>query len=78
MFWAKAPEWEVEKIVACEVVTKGKPPKQWEQTWYKVRWKGYTESFDTWEPAEHLKNAQEVVDAWDREQAGGTKKRRAR
>ena len=40
VFWANKPEWEVERILACEEVVKGKPPKQWTQKWYKVRWKG--------------------------------------
>ena len=33
-------------------------------TWYKVRWKGYGDPYDTWEPETHLKNAPEVVEAW--------------
>ncbi len=33
---------------------------------YKVWWKGYGDPYDIWEPETHLKNAQEVVEAWMR------------
>ena len=51
--------WEVEKLLARGVGTKGKR--------YLVRWKGFTEKHDTWEPLENLERAAETVAAFDRE-----------
>ena len=46
-------EWEVEEILG-ERVRKGK-------THYYVRWKGFSEAHDSWEPEEHLRNAREEI-----------------
>jgi hypothetical protein len=65
-FFAGEFEWEVEKIVDAGekvVSVKGGRPKK--VMWYRVRWKGYGDPYDTWEPDTHLKNAQEVVEAWN-------------
>ena len=37
------------------------------KTEYLVKWKGFDESENSWEPIENLKNAQAVVDAFERE-----------
>lgn len=46
-------EWEVEQILATE--GKGKRQK------FLVRWNGYSEAHDSWEPLENLKNAKEKI-----------------
>jgi RNase H-like domain found in reverse transcriptase/Reverse transcriptase (RNA-dependent DNA polymerase)/Integrase zinc binding domain/Chromo (CHRromatin Organisation MOdifier) domain len=46
-------EWEVEEILDHRLV-KGKKE-------YLVRWKGYSEDETSWEPPEHLENAQELL-----------------
>jgi len=35
-----------------------------QETYYKVRWKGYPPSFDTWEPAQNLGGCPEILRAW--------------
>ena len=50
-------EYEVEKILDSRV-TKNK--KQ-----YKVKWFGYPESEYTWEPIDHLKSCQKLVDKYE-------------
>jgi hypothetical protein len=46
-------EWEVEKILAAR--------KLGGQLKYLVKWKGYAEDGNTWEPEENLENAKERV-----------------
>jgi hypothetical protein len=46
-------EYEVEKILAH----RGEGP----QTEYLVKWKGYDHDENTWEPIEHLTNAQATL-----------------
>lgn len=46
-------EWEVEKILDMRETRQGKQ--------YLVRWKGFSEAEDAWEPAEHIANAQEAL-----------------
>jgi len=46
-------EFEIEKIVDHNTVGVGRN----KELWYKVKWVGYDEDYDTWEPASHLKNA---------------------
>jgi hypothetical protein len=53
-------EFEIEKIVSERKVKRGKRLT----TQYKVRWKDYDESADTWEPERSLKNAPAVLRAW--------------
>ena len=52
-------EWEVERILNKQRV-RGKDK-------YLVCWKGFTVELDTWEERENLKNAQEVVEEFERE-----------
>jgi transposase InsO family protein len=51
-------EWEVERILA--VRGKGKKKK------WLVRWRGFSEADDTWEPREHLTNAKEMIAEYER------------
>jgi hypothetical protein len=46
-------EWEVEQVLDVKSTKAG-----WR---YLVRWTGFSEAEDTWEPAEHLLNAQDLV-----------------
>ena len=49
-------EYEVEKIIG-EKRIKGK-------NYYKVRWKGYDAENDTWQSAQDLRNAHELLKEW--------------
>ena len=49
----EAEQYEVEKIVGMRF--------QGEATEYRVRWKGWSSSADTWEPEEHLRNVVELI-----------------
>ena len=63
-FFAGEAEWEVEKImdeVTQDVVKGGRTVRE---KWFKVRWTGYGEPYDTWEPESHLRNAPEILAAW--------------
>ena len=55
-------EWEVEEILD-ERVRKGK-------TEYYVRWKGFNEAYDTWEPEEHMRNAREEIANYKQKRKG--------
>jgi Chromo (CHRromatin Organisation MOdifier) domain len=48
-------EWEVEKVLAswCQ--------GRWKRLQYLIRWKGFSEAHDSWEPPENLENAHEVI-----------------
>lgn len=48
-------EFEVERILDHGIKGKNK-------SWYLVRWRGYGEAHDTWEPEEHLAHAQEAIE----------------
>lgn len=41
------------------------------KTEYKVRWDGFTEEDDTWEPLEHLKSAMKLVRRFERSDSAG-------
>lgn len=51
-------EWEVDEIVQSRSVGNGNVE-------YLVKWKGFTKKDNTWEPAEHLRNADELVTEFD-------------
>jgi hypothetical protein len=53
-------EFEIEMILGEKQVKRGKNLLPY----YRVRWKGYNESGDTWEPERNLKNAPDVLKAW--------------
>jgi transposase InsO family protein len=55
-------EWEVEQILNRKV-TKGVP--RW-----LVRWKGFSEAEDTWEPAKNLVNAEALLQAYEKSAKG--------
>jgi hypothetical protein len=57
-------EYEVERIIAQKVVIqRGKKVML-----FRVRWKGFGESEDTWEPKINLKNAPEALKLWQNQQ----------
>ena len=49
-------EWEVEGILNYKLRRK--------QPWYLVKWKGYREEEQTWEPLSHLDNAKEAINEY--------------
>ena len=52
------PEWEVERIEGERIVGRKKIKE------YLVKWIGYGDDERTWEPVEHLENAQSVLRDW--------------
>ena len=50
-------EYDVEKILQHR--------KRGNSTQYLVRWKGFTASDDTWEPASNLKNAKKAIQEYE-------------
>jgi hypothetical protein len=46
------PEWEVEQILGAR--------KRYQQLQYLVRWKGFSEAHDSWEPLSHI-NADQLI-----------------
>ena len=63
-------EWEVEAIVGDRTV-RGKEE-------FLIRWKGYGEQDDTWEPAAHLGNADEAMEAYQKRKSQAKAKSRSR
>lgn len=55
-------EYEVHEILDSQWVGRGKNRK----LKYLVNWKGYTPKDDTWEPEDHLKNAQKLIKEFHR------------
>jgi Chromo (CHRromatin Organisation MOdifier) domain len=48
-------EWEVEKVLAS------RRQGCWKKLQYLIRWKGFSEAHDSWEPLENLENAHKAV-----------------
>ena len=60
------PEFEVERIVDKAFVTvRGKRVPR-----YLVKWAGYPDTDNTWEPPSHLRNAQALVQAFEQSRRG--------
>ena len=59
-------EWEVERIVKSQIISYGRRvrgrPRTLQELLYFGKWKGCSEDENTWEPPEHLGNAQELVE----------------
>jgi hypothetical protein len=51
-------EWEVDQIL-------GERTRKGERQFY-VRWKGFGEADDSWEPEEYLEHAREKIASWRR------------
>jgi len=64
-------EWEVERIVKSEVITYtrkvGRRNQEFKELHYFIKWKGCAEDENTWEPPEGLRNAQELVEEFHRQ-----------
>jgi len=64
-------EWEVERIVKSEIISYtrkvGGSNKPMKELRYFVKWKGCAVDENTWEPPERIKNAQEEVERFHRE-----------
>jgi Chromo (CHRromatin Organisation MOdifier) domain len=64
-------EWEVEKIIKSEIISYERRVRRQLKTFkelrYFVKWKGCSEDENTWEPPEHLEQAQEMVEIFHRE-----------
>jgi len=63
--------WEVEKIVKSEIISHERrvcgSTISIEELRYFVKWKRCSEGENTWEPAEHLEYAKELVEEFHRE-----------
>eukprot|EP00795_Rhopilema_esculentum_P001136 gene1136-15480_t len=51
---SESEEYEIEKIISCRLAKNGTLS-------YLVRWKGYDESDDTWEPEENLRGCRDAI-----------------
>ena len=65
------PEYEVDKIVA-ERMRKGRNGRR--ILIYHLRYTNYGPEDDTWETKQHLKNAPEILDTWNKFKAHQKKK----
>jgi len=61
--------WEVEKIVDKRTRYIGRGRNKQASTQYMVKWKGYSDFENTWEPIDHLHNAQQAVREFERSSA---------
>lgn len=59
--------YEVESIIDKKIVRRGRSKKGKAQVQYLVRWAGYTNRSDTWEPIGNLENAQDAINDYERE-----------
>jgi Chromo (CHRromatin Organisation MOdifier) domain len=48
-------EWEVENMLASRC------QGRWKKLQYLIRWKGFSEAHNSWEPLENLENAHKVI-----------------
>jgi chromodomain protein Y len=64
------PEFEIERIVDIKKIGKATKKPKYE---YLVRWVGYDENDDLWQPPESLFNAQELVYQFHREKPDAPK-----
>lgn len=55
----KKKYYTVERILERKVGTDG-------SIMYKVRWEGYTQEYDTWQPLKHLEKVTDLVKAFDK------------
>ncbi|KAL7796854.1 hypothetical protein V8C37DRAFT_371696 [Trichoderma ceciliae] len=53
-------EWEVEEIVDSRI------DQETLQHWFRVKWKGYTNKDNTWEPKKNLANCKTLVEKYER------------
>ena len=61
--------WEVEEILDIKYTKSGDRK-------FLVRWKGFSEAEDTWEPAQHLLNAGEAIAEFQRKKGLATGRRK--
>jgi hypothetical protein len=54
-------EWEVEEIL--DKAMSGR------QLWYGIKWKGWDESHNSWQPASNLRHADEAIASYERKKA---------
>jgi len=59
---SKTNDYAVEKILEKRISGNGRPV-------YLVKWKGYSSSDNTWEPESHVANCQDLVKAFEAEEA---------
>lgn len=59
-----AEEYEVEKVLAVRKVNRGLA--------YLVKWKGYPDADNSWEPAGYLSHAPDVVMDFQQRQVNGS------
>ena len=60
-------ERTVERIVQSEIITYVRRRRRMQERRYLIKWAGCSEDENTWEPPESLENAQELVEAFHRE-----------
>ena len=55
-------EWSVKAIL-----NKKRAKEKW---YYLIKWEGYSDNFNSWEPSEHLKNAPDLVQSFKERKHG--------